>query len=82
MCCIGNLAELNDAEGVEFLEKVLSEYGPISKLHGIGGVRVVNLSLIQKLSLLHSRTWCCVLLIRKLCRTFSRKKPTVSMKST
>ncbi|VDC01049.1 unnamed protein product [Peniophora sp. CBMAI 1063] len=46
----GNLAELNDAEGVEFLERVLKEYGPISKLHGIAGDIVLCTSDPQALS--------------------------------
>ncbi|KZV66370.1 cytochrome P450 [Peniophora sp. CONT] len=46
----GNLAELNDAEGAEFLERVLREYGPISKLHGIGGDTVLCTSDPQALS--------------------------------
>ncbi|VDC01051.1 unnamed protein product [Peniophora sp. CBMAI 1063] len=46
----GNLAQLNNTDGLSFLNNLLSEYGPVSKLHGLCGDTVLCTSDPRALS--------------------------------
>ncbi|KZV66368.1 cytochrome P450 [Peniophora sp. CONT] len=46
----GNLTQLNDVNGLDFLNNLLAEYGPVSKLHGLCGDTVLVASDPRTLS--------------------------------